>query len=103
MAEKVRLEVKGVIENMSWFTGDDEKRYEIFGAGGGQQLADELGVGLLGQIPLVPKLREGGDIGSPIVAADPKSEAAQAFAKIAETIDVDLAPTRRYNPALKIV
>lgn len=103
MAEKVRLEVKGVIENMSWFTGDDGKRYEIFGAGGGQQLADELGVGLLGQIPLVPKLREGGDIGSPIVAADPESEAAQAFAKIAETIDVDLAPTRRYNPALKIV
>ena len=42
MAEKVHLEVKGVIENMSWFTGDDGKRYELFGAGGGQELADEL-------------------------------------------------------------
>ncbi|MGB3410374.1 MAG: Mrp/NBP35 family ATP-binding protein [Microthrixaceae bacterium] len=103
MAEKVRLDVKGVIENMSWFTGDDGKRYEIFGAGGGQALADKIDVPLLGQIPLVPKLREGGDQGSPIVAVDPDSEAAQAFAKIAEQIDVDLAPTRRYNPALKIL
>lgn len=103
MAEKVRLDVKGVIENMSWFTGDDGKRYEIFGAGGGQALADKIGVPLLGQIPLVPRLREGGDQGSPIVAVDPDSEAAQAFAKIAEQIDVDLAPTRRYNPALKIL
>lgn len=103
MAEKVRLDVKGVIENMSWFTGDDGKRYEIFGSGGGQDLADKIDVPLLGQIPLVPKLREGGDRGSPIVAVDPESEAAQAFAKIAEAIDVDLAPTRRYNPALKIL
>ncbi|MGB6057412.1 MAG: Mrp/NBP35 family ATP-binding protein [Microthrixaceae bacterium] len=103
MAEKVRLDVKGVIENMSWFTGDDGKRYEIFGAGGGQALADKIGVPLLGQIPLVPRLREGGDQGSPIVAVDPDSEAAQAFARIAEQIDVDLAPTRRYNPALKIL
>ncbi|HTO00125.1 MAG TPA: P-loop NTPase, partial [Microthrixaceae bacterium] len=84
-------------------TGDDGKRYEIFGSGGGQELADRIEVPLLGQIPLVPKLREGGDEGSPIVAVDPDSEAALAFAKIAETIDVDLAPTRRYNPALKIL
>ena len=54
MAEKVNLPVKGIIENMSWFTGDDGKRYEIFGSGGGQELADELGVPLLGQLPLVP-------------------------------------------------
>ncbi len=52
MAEKVHLEVKGVIENMSWFTGDDGTRYELFGRGGGQALADELGVPLLGQVPL---------------------------------------------------
>ena len=56
MAEKVDLQVIGVIENMSWFTGDDGKRYEIFGAHGGEELADELGVPLLGQIPLVPEL-----------------------------------------------
>ncbi len=48
MAEKVHLEVKGVIENMSWFTGDDGTRYELFGAGGGQELADRLEVPLLG-------------------------------------------------------
>jgi Mrp family chromosome partitioning ATPase len=54
MAEKVNLPVRGVIENMSWFTGDDGKRYEIFGAGGGQELADELEVPLLGKLPLVP-------------------------------------------------
>ena len=103
MAEKVRLEVKGVIENMSWFTGDDGTRYELFGAGGGQELADSAQVPLLGQIPLVPQLREGGDEGRPITAVEPDSEAARAFAGIAERVDVELAPTRRYNPALNII
>lgn len=103
MANKVRLDLKGVIENMSWFTGDDGVRYEIFGSGGGQELADKVGVPLLGQIPLVPALREGGDSGAPITVTDPDSDAAQAFAAIAERIDVELAPTRRFNPALKIV
>ncbi len=51
MAQKVNLEVKGIIENMSWFTGDDGKRYEIFGAGGGADLAERLEVPLLGQVP----------------------------------------------------
>ncbi len=68
MAEKVHLEVKGVIENMSWFTGDDGVRYELFGRGGGQALAERLEVPLLGQVPLVPALREGGDDGRPITA-----------------------------------
>lgn len=103
MAAKVHLEVKGVIENMSWFTGDDGTRYEIFGSGGGRELADELGVPLLGQIPLLPPLREGGDHGRPITAVDPDSEAGRAFRAIAERIAVELAPKRRYNPALKIV
>ena len=57
MAQKVNLEVKGVIENMSWFTGDDGKH----GTGGGDELATRLGVPLLGRVPLVPELREGGD------------------------------------------
>jgi ATP-binding protein involved in chromosome partitioning len=103
MAEKVRLDVKGVIENMSWFTGDDGTRYEIFGSGGGQELAETIDVPLLGKIPLVPKLREGGDDGHPIMAVAPESEAAQAFAAIAERVDVELAPTRRYNPELTII
>ena len=103
MAEKVRLDTKGVIEIMSWFTGDDGTRYEIFGSGGGQALAERIDVPLLGKIPLVPKLREGGDDGHPIMAVDPESEAARAFAAIAERVDVELAPTRRYNPELKIL
>ena len=103
MAEKERLEVKGVIENMSWFTGDDGTRYEIFGSGGGRELAEKIEVPLLAQVPLVPALREGGDEGRPIAAVDPTSEAAQAFQALAEQVDVELAPTRRYNPALKII
>src|SRR5205085_480110 len=57
MAQKVNLTVVGVIENMSWFRGDDGKAYEIFGQGGGQELADALGVPLLGRVPLVPEGR----------------------------------------------
>ncbi len=103
MAQRVQLDVKGVIENMSWFTGDDGTRYELFGAGGGAELANRLGVPLIGQVPLVPDLREGSDSGRPIVATDPDSEAAQVFATMAETIEVALAPTRRHHPELKIV
>ncbi|MEN9504662.1 MAG: hypothetical protein RI958_588 [Actinomycetota bacterium] len=102
MAEKVHLPVKGIIENMSWFTGDDGTRYEIFGSGGGEQLADELGVPLLGRLPLVPALREGGDEGRPITAVDPESEAAVAFQEIARRIAVDLRPKKIFSPSLKI-
>ncbi len=103
MAEKVKIEVKGVIENMSWFTGDDGRRYEIFGAGGGRELAERIDVPLLGQIPLVPALREGGDAGRPIVVTEPDSEAAGVFRAIAAEIDGALAPTRRYNAGLKLL
>jgi ATP-binding protein involved in chromosome partitioning len=102
MAEKVDLQVIGVVENMSWFTGDDGTRYELFGSGGGEELANELSVPLLARIPLVPALREGGDNGRPIVTVDPDGEVAQVFAALAERIDVDLAPKRIYNPQLKI-
>ncbi|MCL4139834.1 UNVERIFIED_CONTAM: hypothetical protein GTU68_000176 [Idotea baltica] len=102
MAHKVNITVSGVIENMSWFTGDDGKRYELFGAGGGQELADDLKVPLLGKVPLVTKLREGGDVGQPI-AADPGSEAGAIFAALAERVDVELAPTKIYRSELKIV
>ncbi len=103
MAQKVNLEVKGIIENMSWFTGDDGKRYELFGAGGGDDLAERLGAPLLAQVPLVEELRAGGDAGRPIALTEPDGEAAAAFASIAEQIDVKLAPTRRAHPELKIL
>ncbi|HZA86739.1 MAG TPA: P-loop NTPase [Acidimicrobiales bacterium] len=102
MAQKVNLEVRGVIENMSWFTGDDGKRYELFGAGGGDELATRLGVPMVGQVPLVPELRAGSDSGRPIVAVEPESEAAEVFGHIAERIDVELAPKRIYRSELRI-
>ena len=101
MAHKVRITVSGVIENMSWFTGDDGKRYEIFGAGGGDTLAQELDVPLLAKVPLVPELRAGADSGHPI-ATDPSTEAGAIFARMAETIDVTLAPKRRYRSELRV-
>ena len=101
MAEKVELDVIGVVENMSWFRGDDGVAYEIFGHGGGQALADRLEVPLFGQVPLVSALREGGDNGTPIVVTDPESEAARIFVSIAEQIDA-IVPRRIYRSELKI-
>jgi len=103
MAQKVNLSVVGVIENMSWFRGDDGKAYEIFGRGGGQELADTLGVPLLGRVPLVPELREGGDVGRPITVVDPDNEASLAFTEIARRIHEELAPKRVYRKELRIV
>jgi ATP-binding protein involved in chromosome partitioning len=101
MAAKVNLKVHGVIENMSWFTGDDGKRYELFGSGGGEALAEKLGVPLAGQVPLVPALREGGDEGYPVVAADPGGEAASAVNELADFI-VANAPKQIFRPELTI-
>ena len=101
MARKVNLAVRGVIENMSWFTGDDGTRYEIFGAGGGQLLADDLGVPLLGQVPLVTALREGGDMGTPVTLTDPAGEASQAFDALAKAVDT-LGRGRIAHPELTI-
>jgi ATP-binding protein involved in chromosome partitioning len=102
MAAKVNLSVRGVIENMSWFTGDDGKRYELFGSGGGAVLAAELDVPLLAQLPLVPELRQGGDDGRPIAAVDAQSEAGTAFHALAERIAVDLRPKKVFSDALRV-
>lgn len=101
MAKKVNMSVRGVIENMSWFTGDDGKRYELFGSGGGKSLADELGVPLLAQIPLVNQLREGGDDGKPIAAVAPESEVGRVFANLAKQI-VEMRPKKVFSQALKV-
>ena len=103
MAENVNLAVKGVIENMSWFTGDDGKQYFLFGSGGGKDLADRLDVPLIGQIPFTIELREGSDKGDPLMAEQPESEAGKIFSQMAATIDVELAPTRKYNKELKFL
>jgi ATP-binding protein involved in chromosome partitioning len=101
MAKKINLPLRGVIENMSWFTGDDGRRYPLFGQGGGQLLASDLGVPLLGQIPLFPALREGGDEGRPVTATDKDSEVAQAFATLAAEV-VARGPSRVFRPELTI-
>ena len=103
MGQKVNLKVHGVIENMSHFTGDDGKRYYLFGAGGGKELADRLEVPLIGQVPLVPELREGSDAGRPVMAVNEQSEASQVFAAMAEKIDVEMAPKRRYTKKLNLL
>ena len=100
-AKTLKLPVRGVIENLSWFTGDDGKRYELFGRGGGTAIAEALGVPLLGQIPLVPALRVGGDEGVPVVVSDPGGEAAASFDALAARL-VDLGPTRIYRRELSV-
>jgi ATP-binding protein involved in chromosome partitioning len=101
MAREVDQEVIGVVENMSWFTGDDGKRYEIFGAGGGQSLADDLGVDLLASIPLLPAMRQGADVGEPVSVAAPGSEVERAFVQLAEAV-VARRPRIRTHPDLVI-
>jgi ATP-binding protein involved in chromosome partitioning len=86
MAGKVDLELLGVIENMSAFTAPDGQRFAIFGEGGGQLLADELDVPLVGKVPLSEALREHADAGAPLVLENPDAPAAQAIRNAARGI-----------------
>jgi len=86
MADKVSLEIAGVVENMAGFTTPDGQRFEIFGAGGGRELADELDVPLLGSVPLTMPLRAQSDSGVPLVIEDPDDPAAQAIRQVARGI-----------------
>ena len=79
MAIKLKLEIAGVIENMSGFVAPDGQRYQLFGEGGGQLLAEELEVPLLAKVPLTMPLREHSDTGTPVVFADPDDPASQAL------------------------
>jgi len=101
MAAKIDTPVLGVVENMAWFTGDDGRRYELFGRGGGAELAEKLDVPLIAQVPLVSAVRDGGDVGIPIVVSDPGSEAAQALESIAGWLEAQ-RPRRRFRPELTI-
>ncbi len=93
MFEKVDVPVLGVIENMSFFTPPElpDKKYYIFGQGGGKRIAEELGVDFLGEVPIDPRVVEGGDKGRPIVVHAPDSEAAAAFRDLSATVVRKLA------------
>jgi ATP-binding protein involved in chromosome partitioning len=93
MANKVDLEIGGVIENMSGFTTPSGERFAIFGEGGGDELADELDVPMLGRVPLTMPLREHADGGVPLVIEDPDDPASQAIHQVARGI-LALAPER---------
>jgi ATP-binding protein involved in chromosome partitioning len=86
MADKVELEILGVIENMAGFTTPGGERFSIFGEGGGEVLADELGVPLIGSVPLEEALREGADEGRPLAGSDADSPAAVAIREAAAAI-----------------
>ena len=103
MNEKVNVPILGLVENMAWFTPAQhpDERYYIFGKDGAKQLANELNVPLVGQIPLVQDICESGDNGMPAVL-DPASPQGIAFmslaAKIVTQVDkrnVEMAPTER--------
>ena len=87
MFERVEVPVLGIVENMSWLECTHcGKPMALFGEGGGQRLADEVGLPLLGQVPLYPPVMKGGDTGVPIVVADANSSAAKALAAIARKV-----------------
>ena len=108
-SKSIDVPVLGLVENMSWFTPAElpDNKYYIFGKDGGRKLADEMGLVLLGQIPLVQGICEGGDQGTP-VAADPDTVTGQAFANLASQVvsqleirNETLDPTRKVKVTRK--
>ena len=86
MFQKVNVPLLGVAENMSYFVDPSGAKHALFGTGGGIVAAERLGTALLGQVPLIPEIREGGDTGVPIVVKSPESVAAGTFRDIADTL-----------------
>jgi len=94
MFQRVNVPVLGIVENMSWFECPHcGKPTAIFGTGGGKRLADELELPLLGEIPLDPRVHEGGDRGTPIIVAEPESSASRALRALAERVAAALVAT----------
>ncbi len=87
MFKRVNVPILGIVENMSYFIcPDNNKRYDIFGTGGGEQLAKKYEAPLLGKIPIEPRIAVGGDAGTPILLAEPESDVSQEFIKVAESV-----------------
>jgi ATP-binding protein involved in chromosome partitioning len=103
MFEQVSVPVLGIVENMSYFIPPDmpQKRYNIFGEGGGKSLSDEYKVPFLGEVPLGMEVREAGDKGTPVVISEPSSPQAIAFMKVAEEVARQVS-IEAMKPELKI-
>ena len=87
MFERVAVPVLGIVENMSWFENPETgKPIALFGSGGGQQLATQVGLDLLAQIPIDPRIAEGGDTGRPLIAVEPNAPASKAMAALATRV-----------------
>jgi ATP-binding protein involved in chromosome partitioning len=99
MAHRVNLEIGGVIENMAGFVTPQGERFAIFGEGGGQALADELDVPLLGRVPLTMPLRAASDAGTPLVVENPDDPASQAIRHAARGLIALAPPPRPSAPA----
>jgi len=100
MFQSVKVPVLGIIENMSYFTPPElpDRKYYLFGEGGGKRTADELGVEFLGEIPIDPRIVEGGDAGRPIVTLAPDSAATGVFRALAEKVARKLAVLAETGP-----
>jgi ATP-binding protein involved in chromosome partitioning len=96
MFEKLDIPVFGMIENMSYFIAPDTgTQYDIFGHGGAERAADELGIDFLGEIPIEPAVREGADAGTPIVYGAPETKSAVAIELIARNIAARISVLQR--------
>jgi len=102
MFEKVGVPILGIVENMSYFTPSDQpdRKYHIFGRGGGERVAKELGVDFLGEVPIDPRIAEDGDVGKPIVVSHPDSPSSVAFRRIAGDVVRKIAMLSIKNPPL---
>src|SRR5438128_6106739 len=98
MFRQVRVPILGIVENMSYFIGEDGKRYEIFRHGGGRKLAADAGVPFLGEIPIDPRVAECGDTGDPIVHKYPDSPIAKAYLALASRVDQQLKQNAQQVP-----
>lgn len=104
VGDKVNVPILGLVENMAWFTPAElpENKYYIFGKDGCKKLAEEKGYELLGQIPIVQSIREGGDDGQP-VALNEESLTGIAFSKLADKVISSIDKRNREHPKTKIV
>ena len=92
MFQRVNVPILGIVENMSYFIAPDTgNRYDIFGTGGGQKLAAELSIPLLGAIPINQMIREGGDLGKPVVLDQPDSELANKIIEISKNVAAQIS------------